>query len=296
MVGDIMVEVVKEKVDSEPRISLIGYDASFREKFFQINSLIDQTLDKDKFEYIFVENFNEVNPKLGNKLEETSLNYKLITLNRGSSYHLSKCLNAGVRNAGGDIVVSTDADTYYEPSVLKETLEAHKNNDDKVMYIYRYDEPRPPVIRGTGVTLKKCKSRCELKNKNNFGGFMSVKKENYIKAGGYEEHPIFSGYDCAGGADLCARFGNMGLDCYWKDGVKIYHPYHKGGYDSDRYSGFRIESQWRLINKRNKDNDIKPFIGIDGRYRELNEWWEDWLGKFDDKTVDYEFEKFEFLS
>ncbi len=116
-------------------------------------------------------------------------------------------------------------------------------------------------------------------------------KKNYIKAGGYEEHPVFSGYDCAGAADLRARFGNMGLDCYWNDDLKIYHPCHKGGYDSDRWSGFRVESQWKLINKRNKlNNYIKPFIGIDGRYRETDEWWEDWLGEFDDKTIDYQFD------
>lgn len=271
-------------------ISVIAYDASFREKFFQIESLANQTLDKDKFEYIFVENFDEINPKLKNRLEGTSLNYKLITLNRDSSYHLSKCLNAGVREADGDIVVSTDADTYYEPNVLEETFKAHQDYDNIAMYIHRYDEPSPPVIRNTGVTLNKCRSRCELYNKKNFGGFMSVKKENYIKAGGYEEHPVFSGYDCAGAADLRARFENMGLDCYWNDDLKVYHPCHKGGYDSDRWSGFRVESQWRLINKRSNGNSVKPFIGMDGRYRETEEWWEDWLGKFDDKTIDYEFD------
>jgi len=275
-------------------ISIIVYDGQFRERFFQVDSLEQQTLDRDKFEYIFVENFNEVNHKLKDKLEQSSLNYKLITLDREKSYHLGKCVNRGVKESNGRITVVADADTYFEPNVLEETLEYHNNNDNSVLYIHRYDEPKPPMLRKSGkTTLSKLQSRCELLNDSNFGGFMSIKKDNYIKSGGYDEDIYWSGRNSAGAKDLVVRYENMGLNWEWSDNLKIYHICHENAFGNNRWNGFRVESQWKLIGIRKENNITKPFVGIapNGygakRFYEPGEEWEEWLSNFDNKSIGY---------
>lgn len=279
---------------TQPKISIVVYDGSFRERFFQVDSLVNQTIDNNLFEYIFVENFNKVNPKLKDKLDDISLTYKLITLNKNKSYHLGKCVNEGVRQSQGDIVIVSDADTYWEPNVLEKTLNYHSSNFDSVLYVHRYDEPRPPLLRNADkITLPKLQSRCELLNPNNYGGFMSVSRENYVKSGGYSQHPIWSGYSSAGAMDLKIRFENMGLKCEWSDNLKIYHVCHENAFDNNRWNGFRVESQWKLIDKRKNNDTYKPLIGIaengygTKRFYELGEWWEKWLGNFDDKSIGY---------
>lgn len=277
---------------TKPKISIVAYDASFRERWFQIDSLVNQTLDNDLFEFIFVENFDTVNLNLKDKLQDTSLTYKFITLNRDKSYHLGKCANEGVKQSESDLITILDADTYLQPNVLEETLNHHNNNPDLVFYVRRYDEPQPPILRThDNITLNKLKSACELINPSNYGGFMSISKENYIKSGGYSEHPVFSGYDSAGALDLKTRYDNMGLDCRWSNDLKIYHICHENAFDSNRWNGFKVESQWKIIDMRRENGAVKPFIGIDGRYREPDEWWEEWLGKFDDESVGYELNK-----
>lgn len=36
-------------------ISIVVYDGGFREKWFQVDSLVNQTLDKDKFDEMMIE-------------------------------------------------------------------------------------------------------------------------------------------------------------------------------------------------------------------------------------------------
>ena len=280
---------------TKPKISIIVYDGSFRQRFFQVDSLVNQTLDKDKFEYIFVENFDKVNPKLKDKLQDTSLTYKLITLNREKSYHLGKCANEGVRQAQGDIIVIADADTYLEPNILEQTLNYHSSNSNLVLYIYRYDEPKPPMLRNSDkITLSVLQSSCESLNPENYGGFMSVSKNNYVKSGGYDESIYWSGRNSAGAKGLRVRYENMGLECKWSDDLKIYHACHENAFDNDRWNGFRVESQWKLIDMRKENDTIKPLIGIaengygTKRFYELGEEWEEWLGNFDEKSIGYE--------
>lgn len=284
---------------SDPKISLVVYDGSFRQRFFQVDSLEEQTLSKDKFEYIWIENFNQVNQGLKDKLSNTNLNYRTFALDREKSYHLGKCVNKGVKQSKGDIIIVADADTFLEPDVLEKTLEYHQKNDDSVLYIYRYDEPKPPLLRRQEVSLGKLRARCELLNKSNFGGFMSISKDNYLKARGYDEGPIWSGYNSAGALELKTRYENLGLDWKWSDDLKIYHICHENAFGSNRWNGFRVESQWRIIDHRRENDIIYPSQGISrtlsgirtgitfGDGKPKGEWWEDWLSEFDDKSVGY---------
>jgi len=273
---------------TKPKISIIVYDGSFRQRFFQVDSLVNQTLDKDKFEYIFVENFDKVNPKLKDKLQDTSLTYKLITLNRNKSYHLGKCANTGVKQIESNLVVILDADTYLEPNVLEQTLNYHSRNSNSVLYIHRYDEPKPPMLRNSdNIILSVLQSKCELLNPENYGGFMSVSKDDYIEAKGYDQHESFSGYDSAGALDLKIRYENVGLSCEWSKDLKIYHICHKNAFGDNRWNGFRVETQWKMINRRKKREIETPVIGYKGRCRELGEWYEEWIGNWDDKSINY---------
>lgn len=282
------IEIIDERGKSKtPKISVIVYDGSFRERFFQLDSLEEQTISQDVFQYIWVENFHTIDDQLREKLRNSSLAFKLITLNRDISYHLSKCVNCGIREADADIVAVADADTYFEPDVLRQTLAHHKSNPYSVLYIRRFDEPQPPMLRKQEITLPRLVVRCELLAENNFGGFMSIRKKNYIESGGYEEHPIFSGSDSAGALDLKTRFENMGLFWRWHPELKVYHICHENAFGEDRWDGFRVESQWKIIKQRKEEKLVKPLIGYKGRYRELGERWEDWLGKWDKESIDY---------
>ena len=144
------------------------------------------------------------------------------------------------------------------------------------------------------ITLPALQFRCELLSPKNHGGFMSVFKDNYIKSGGYDESVYWGGSNSACGLDLRVRYENMGLNCEWSDNLKIYHICHENAFGSNRWNGFRVESQWKLINMRKENGTVKPLIGIaengygTKRFYESGEEWEEWLGNFDEKSIGYE--------
>lgn len=283
------------------KISIIAYDGGFRERFFQIDSLSNQTLDNKYWEYIFVENFDQINPDLVDKFKKGDnayINHKFISLDREKSYNLSCCVNEGVRQSEGDLITVLDADIFLEPNVLERVLEYHRDNKDSVYYVHRFDEPQPPILRNQDITLDKLKNRCELLNDSNYGAFFSLSKENYLKVGGYEEHPVFSGPNHAGGMDLRVRFENMGLNCEWADDLKTYHICHENAFGNNRWNGLRVETQWKIIDHRRENDIYHPYIGISdtlsGVKRPVEfsqpsgEWYEEWLGNFDDKSIGYQ--------
>jgi len=287
---DTSSRVIESTTDNlSPKVSIIAYDGGFRERFFQVDSLAKQTVDPYEFEYIWVESFSEASRGLLNKLHEyPELNYKVIALNRSSSYFLSKCVNEGIKSANGEIVIVLDADTYVQSNAIEVVIEEYERDSNFLLGIHRWDEPSPPRLRNKKVTLPKLEQRCELLNDSNYGGFFALSKVNYLKSGGYEEHSVFSGYDSAGALDLKTRFTNMGLEWVWHPSLKTYHICHENSFSDDRWSGFRVESQWRMISRRELSGETKPILGIEGRYRELGEWWEDWLSGWDSETVSYE--------
>jgi len=268
-------------------ISVIAWDGGFREHFFQIDSLVNQTIGMDQFEYHYVDCFHTINPDLvARLLQYPNLKTHLHTLKRDTVYHPSKCANYGGKLSHGDILVFLDADTYLEPDVLEAiTLELQKPR--QAIYVCRYDEPEPGKMFDGAITLKRLRKHCTVPRPNNYGGFLALYKDKFFESGGFEEHPVFSGKNSSMAWDLRVRLENMGMACTWDNSLRAYHPRHAlpSGYRA--WNGFRVESQRRII-KHNQNKGVwKPFIGLDGRYREEGEWWEKWLGKFDSYSVGY---------
>lgn len=273
----------------KPKISVIGYDGGFREKFFQIDSLVNQTIDNYMFEYLWVEYFDKVKDGLRKRVNKyPELDAEILTLDNSGDYSLDKCVNEGVRRAKGELIVVLDADTYLEPDVLEGVWKEHKKQKDLVLYVHRHDELAPPILRTVdNLTLDMLRNNCEIMNENNYGGFFSLSKENYVESGGYEEHPVFSGPDHAGAWDLRVRFENMGLDTRWHPDLKTYHVRHKNAQGDSRWNGFRVESQWKIIQHRANNKVVTPLLVIKGRYREIGPWWTKWLSSFDDKSIGF---------
>lgn len=270
---------------SEKDITVIAYDGGYRERFHFIDSINNQTFNRDRYEVLWVECFDEIKPELQAKADDGLC--KIIKLGFDGPYFLSKCTNRGIKEAKGDIIVVADGDTYVPEDVLELTWEAHQGPEHLVLYIHRWDEPEPTNKRVRPIDLDRLAAVCKLTNPDNYGGWMSVKKRFLKAIGGYEEHPVFSGPDSAAGLDLNRRFESLGLDTRWHQSAKTFHPWHPSAFRP--WGGYKVETQWEMIRRREKSGEILPYIGMYGPLKKPGSWLDKWNEQWaEDKIFPYD--------
>ncbi len=198
-------------------------DGSFRESFHGIRFFCSQTLPPDQYELLWVEYFDRVDPGLRAEIEKFP-QARVITLGRTGVYQPSQCFNAGITAARGELVLIPDADLAAENDLLEQVWREHELNERLVMYLYRYDESR--ADHRPEIALEHLRSVCALRNANNHGACLTVRKRWLLEINGYEHHPAFRGHYHAHGKDVHARFKVLGLPIAWHPGIRLYHPWH----------------------------------------------------------------------
>jgi hypothetical protein len=258
--------------DSISKISVIMVDGGFRERFHLIDCLNNQTLPRDRYELIWVECFDKIQPDL-----EAKDNVKFIKLNRvGKPYSMSHCFNEGIRRSIGDLLVIPDADVFVCPDFLEKILAEHERCDDLVMYFRRYDQSEED---SGPVTLDYLQRTCRLKIPANYGGCVTVRKKWMLAVNGYEQHPIFQARNFTGGMDLYTRFRNLGMVIKWHPSEKLYHPWHP---DPTLKPIIRekVAAQQECIRRRELSLMRLPYQGLDPRLDSSPDWFPVWLDQW----------------
>lgn len=207
---------------SQVKISVVTWDASFRESFHTVDFFAEQSFPKEDYEFIWVEYYSDVNPRLREKISGVG-NARIIRLRGEGEWHLGKCLNEGIRQSRGEILVIPDGDIVVEPDFLDVVWDVHSRIENLVLYFRRWDEPEGAYK--LPITLQHLQEVCQLRHQTNYGGCLTTRRECIEYVRGYEEHPIFAG---AGTIikEVYTRLKNAGFPIMWHPSKRIYHPWH----------------------------------------------------------------------
>ena len=202
-----------------PNVSVILLDWSCRERFDTLNWLSEQDVPRSMYELIWVELYDRLKDKVLAKADT------VITCGQKGMYHKHIGYNIGLLNSYGEIVVICDSDAIYPVDFISSVL--------KSFYPDNSGSPQPLVLmhyqlRTSFTYPDNLKDRGDLKNDKwqwwplnpNAGACMSVRKQDAIRFGGFDEHKSFRGYLC-GPYVLGWRLVNAGIPERWHDASTV---------------------------------------------------------------------------
>ncbi len=227
-------------------ISIITWDAAFRESYHTVDFFNCQTLDKNQFEFIWADFYSTISPELNEKVQAME-NGRTFCFGGEGKWHLGQCLNAAIRASKGDLIVIPDGDIAVEEDFLEEVTRCHQKTKNLVLYFRRWDEPSSKGNKQS--TISGLNDVCQLNVPSNYGGCLTLPKECFEYVSGYEEHELFSEAG-ANGLELYTRLKNAGFPTMWHPTKKVFHPWHSGSYpNSDEYK-IKVDKQNWFIKKR----------------------------------------------
>lgn len=238
-------------------ISVITWDANFRESYHTVDYFNRQTMDKSLFEFIWVDFYSTVGQEVSKKIQAMG-NGKVFCFEGSGKWHLGRCLNAAVRQCKGDLIVIPDGDVVVEENFLAEVAEYHKKHQKLVLYFRRWDESKIDSVNNNGINISRMRNVCRLTNPTNYGGCITLSKSIFDYVHGYEESCLFSEAG-ANGMELYTRLKNAGFPIMWHPTHKIYHPWHEGTSPQDYEYIEKLSLQMELI--KNRDLNVVYLAG-----------------------------------
>lgn len=229
-------------------ISVVTWDAGFREAYHTVDFFRCQSMDKSQFEFIWADFYSTINPELNNKIQAMG-NGRTFCLGGEGKWHLGRTLNAAIQKSMGDLIVIPDGDIIVEKDFLEEVARCHEKYQDLVLYFRRWDEQNPQKERKDYPSISMLSNICRLTNPTNYGGCLTISKKTFNHVQGYEEHDLFSEAG-ANGMELYTRLKNAGFPIMWHPTHKIYHPWHKGTALGDASYNRKVDLQKWVIEKR----------------------------------------------
>ncbi|MCD4830508.1 MAG: hypothetical protein K8R02_01720 [Anaerohalosphaeraceae bacterium] len=197
------------------KVSVILLDWSCRERFIALDWLKCQDVPRDCYELIWVELYDRTAPEV---IECADV---FITCGQRGMYNKHIGYNAGLLNAAGHIIVICDSDAVYPPDFIRSVIIFFYPNEEvsaQPLVLMHYE------LRTSAIYPDNLAKTDELKDEKwnwwplnpNAGACMSVRREDAIRFGGFDEHKSYSGYLC-GPYDLGWRMVNAGIKEIWHD-------------------------------------------------------------------------------
>ncbi|MDP3789799.1 MAG: hypothetical protein Q8R48_05290, partial [Candidatus Omnitrophota bacterium] len=209
----------KNMPDKRPKVSVIMLDWSCRERFHSLDWLLKQDAPRESYELIWVELYGRL---MAEALEKADT---VITCNQKGMYHKHIGYNVSLLNSHGEIIVICDSDAVYPPDFISSVIRSFYPNSSiepqplvLMHYELRTSSLYPEGLRDTE-ELKDDKWRWWPLNPN-VGACMSVRKQDAVRFGGFDEHESFRGYLC-GPYDLGWRLVNAGIPERWHDTTTV---------------------------------------------------------------------------
>ena len=245
----------REREMDSMKLSVVLFDAGYRERFHTVDSLRTQTLPRERYEILWVEYFDRIRPELSEKK-----GVKFLTLRGKEPWSIGKCVNAGILAASGDLLVVMDGDVLVKETFLESIWRYHLENEKLFMHVHRLNQREASDEAPDYETI----SGGDLKaDPRNYIGCLSVRKKWLLIVNGYEEmEPLSRGPAVA--LDLYVRLSNLGLHHLWHPEEFLIHPWHResGGVGD----GKRLKEAGEIIKYREEHGIIRANRGIE-RYR-----------------------------
>jgi len=222
-----MSEIVhKNSAPTAPRLSFILLDWGCRERFTTLDWLNKQDIPRDQYELIWVELYDRVIDEVMEKADV------VITCNQRGTYHKHIGYNIGLLQARGDLICVCDSDAVFPADFVRSVfksfgIEGRGNAEPLVLMHYEWRTSLLyPDDLSDAEDLKDAERWQWWPLIVNEGACVTVRREDAIRFGGFDEHPSYIGYLC-GPYDLAWRLVNAGWPELWHDSsVALWHFAH----------------------------------------------------------------------
>lgn len=253
------LEFLVDRAKPEAKLSVILLDWGARESFHSLHYLNKQTVDRSRYELIWIEFFDH-KPKglldavrLSEEAGQPLLD-KLVVMNhpREFVFHKHRMYNLGIVLSEGEICVICDSDAMFAPTFIERVLEAFESEPHPVVHLdevrsisrefYPFNSPTVEELLAsecpnwTGRTTFGLAKSKDMLHEANYGACFAARRDDIIRIGGSDEHLDYLGYIC-GPYELTFRLVNAGCRERWLHDEFLYHTWHPGE------SGINIDYQ-----------------------------------------------------
>ncbi len=254
---------------TRPIVSIVLIDWSCRESFHILDYLAKQTVERGKYEIIWIEYYDkrarEIDLAIGKcrVLDQEPPLDKWIVLGMPESqyYHNHLMYNAGILVGSGDVVTFCDSDAIVNRTFVGSIIDSFAKDRNIVLHMdqvrnrekryYPFNYPsiaevthhgRTNMVDGKPAGLQDTSDPIHSRN---YGACMSALRQDLLAVGGADEHIDYLGYVC-GPYEMTWRLKNWGRKEMWHDGEWTYHVWHPGQLGAHNYfgphDGFHVSS------------------------------------------------------
>jgi hypothetical protein len=253
------LEFLVDHSNPEAKLSIILLDWGARESFHSLRYLNEQTVDRSRYELIWIEFFDHQPAALLDAVRSSEeagqpLLDKLVVMNhpRDFLFHKHRMYNLGIVLSEGEICVICDSDAMFAPTFIERVLEAFESEPHPVLHVdevrsisrdfYPFNYPTFEKLlvsecpNWTGRTTFGLANSKDMLHEANYGACFAARRDDIIRIGGADEHLDYLGYIC-GPYELTFRLVNAGCRERWLHDEFLYHTWHPGE------SGINIDYQ-----------------------------------------------------
>ena len=243
-----------------PALSIVLLDWSCRESYHLLDYLSHQTVDRGKFEVLWIEYYNRRASEIELAIRKSRVfgahppvdKWIVLDMPKSLYYHKHLMYNLGIVASSGKIVTFCDSDAIVRETFAASILDTFDKHRDVVLHMdqvrnrerkyYPFNYPsieeitttgRNNVVDGKPVGLSDIEDPLHTRN---YGACMSALRDELIEIGGADEDVDYLGYIC-GPYEMTWRLVNAGKRELWHETEWIYHTWHPGQLGDRNYFG-----------------------------------------------------------
>lgn len=226
-----------------PKISLILLDWSCRERFFALDWLAQQDADREEYEIIWVELFDRAVPEVIEKADV------VITCGQKGRYHKHIGYNVGLLHATGEVITVCDSDAVFPPnfiSSIKKKFGMDRDGKERSLVLMHYERRTKSAYPDGMAHISELHQHEWVPLWENVGACVTMRRDDSIRLGGFDEHKTFRGYVC-GPYELAWRAVNAGIPEEWHEpDVTLWHFAHPNEDHTNIYRRIRWQTLLEL--------------------------------------------------
>jgi hypothetical protein len=242
---------LKRSPREHPKLSLILLDWSVRESFHLLHYLRQQSVERDRFEVVFIEYYSRVAEALKPFADQVDT-WLLLEMAESCVYHKHLMYNCGLVFANGEIVVLCDSDAMVKDDFIATIIAEFFEQGRIVLHLdqfrnvrrdfYPFNYPSFDEVLGEGCInnadgkTSGIRDPIDPLHSRNYGACMCARREDLIAIGGADEHIDYLGHVC-GPYEITFRLANGGFKEIWHETEFLYHTWHPGQAGVDNYQG-----------------------------------------------------------